>query len=430
MRTQSPMMARCMTSEKYGRPVFYGAMITEGIVALIWAAAATYFFHTDEGTALFAASSGNDNAAIIVNSITRDWLGTLGGLLAVLGVIAAPITSGDTAFRSARLIVADFMRLDQRPILKRLAISVPLFVAGFVILQIDFAVLWRYFAWCNQTLAVFTLWALTVYLVRERKLYAITLIPALFTDGRLLDLYLYRRRGTGSAPESLLRIGRSGEHSAVLGLSPRDGKDGTSDETPFRTGNPRIAGEVPGKRLTEPERTPRLGIAARKKPLQMPDEGGMEYKVDMATGMKHVSFRPYGEALSKPIGRIGLPSMLACRPAWTGCRRPDRPSSVSERLQERKWIGQFPGPKDYSCEMRFTATERIVTLVYMGRHESRSDYRLFDEPACRFDPAETAGNEKNGRYIVTRTLVRGRKRTNRIAKNSELSPSRNCPIPC
>ena len=97
--------------------------------------------------------------------------------------------------------------------------------------------------------------------------------------------------------------------------------------------------------------------------------------------MKHVSFRPYGEALSKPIGRIGLLFMLACCSAWTGCRRPDRPSSVSERLQERKWIVQFPGPKDYSCEMRFTATERIVTLVYMGRHESRSDYRLFDEPA-------------------------------------------------
>ena len=86
--------------------------------------------------------------------------------------------------------------------------------------------------------------------------------------------------------------------------------------------------------------------------------------------MKHASFRPYGEALSKPIGRIGLLFMLACCSAWTGCRRPDRPSSVSERLQERKWIVQFPGPKDYSCEMRFTATERIVTLVYMGRHES------------------------------------------------------------
>lgn len=215
--TQSPMMARCMTTEKYGRPVFYGAMITEGIVALIWAAAATYFFHTDEGTALFAASSGNDNAAIIVNSITRDWLGTLGGLLAVLGVIAAPITSGDTAFRSARLIVADFMRLDQRPILKRLAISVPLFVAGFVILQIDFAVLWRYFAWCNQTLAVFTLWALTVYLVRERKLYAITLIPALFMTA-VCSTYIFIA-GEGLALSRNLSYALGGAATlAVLGL--------------------------------------------------------------------------------------------------------------------------------------------------------------------------------------------------------------------
>lgn len=178
--TQSPMMARCITNEKYGRPVFYGAMITEGIVALIWAAAATYFFHTESGTALFAADSGNDNAAIVVDSITKEWLGTIGGLLAVLGVIAAPITSGDTAFRSARLIVADFLHIDQKPILKRLLISVPLFVVGFIILHVNFSVLWRYFAWCNQTLAVFTLWALTVYLVRENKPYIITLIPALF----------------------------------------------------------------------------------------------------------------------------------------------------------------------------------------------------------------------------------------------------------
>lgn len=178
--TQSPMMARCITNEKYGRPVFYGAMITEGIVALIWAAAATYFFHTESGTALFAADSGNDNAAIVVDSITKEWLGTIGGLLAVLGVIAAPITSGDTAFRSARLIVADFLHIDQKPILKRLLISIPLFVVGFIILHVNFSVLWRYFAWCNQTLAVFTLWALTVYLVRENKPYIITLIPALF----------------------------------------------------------------------------------------------------------------------------------------------------------------------------------------------------------------------------------------------------------
>ena len=199
-----------------GLPIF-PMMFVSIACGAISAAAATYFFHTDEGTALFAASSGNDNAAIIVNSITRDWLGTLGGLLAVLGVIAAPITSGDTAFRSARLIVADFMRLDQRPILKRLAISVPLFVAGFVILQIDFAVLWRYFAWCNQTLAVFTLWALTVYLVRERKLYAITLIPALFMTA-VCSTYIFIA-GEGLALSRNLSYALGGAATlAVLGL--------------------------------------------------------------------------------------------------------------------------------------------------------------------------------------------------------------------
>lgn len=193
--TQSPLMARCMTNEKYGRPVFYGAMITEGIVALIWAAAATYFFHTEEGSALFAAGSGNDNAAVIVDSITKEWLGVVGGFLAILGVIAAPITSGDTAFRSARLIVADFLRVDQKPILKRLMISVPLFVAGYIILHANFSVLWRYFAWCNQTLAVFTLWALTVYLTQKRKPYVITLIPALFMTAVCSTYILIAREG-------------------------------------------------------------------------------------------------------------------------------------------------------------------------------------------------------------------------------------------
>lgn len=178
--TQSPLMARCMTNEKYGRPVFYGAMITEGIVALIWAAAATYFFHTEAGSDIFAAGSGNDNAAIVVDSITKEWLGAIGGFLAILGVIAAPITSGDTAFRSARLIVADFLHISQKPVVKRLLISIPLFIVGFFLLKMNFSVIWRYFAWSNQTLAVFTLWALTVYLARARKLYILTLIPALF----------------------------------------------------------------------------------------------------------------------------------------------------------------------------------------------------------------------------------------------------------
>ncbi|MDR0750721.1 MAG: carbon starvation protein A [Tannerellaceae bacterium] len=194
--TQSPLMARCLKNEKNGRPVFYGAMIAEGVVALIWAAAAAYFFHTGEGAALFTAGSGNDNAAIIVDSITKEWLGVAGGFLAMLGVIAAPITSGDTAFRSARLIVADFLKIDQKPMGKRLLISIPLFVAGFLILQIDFSIIWRYFAWVNQTLAVFTLWALTVYLAVNKKLYILTLAPALFMTA-VCSTYLF------IAPEGL-----------------------------------------------------------------------------------------------------------------------------------------------------------------------------------------------------------------------------------
>ena len=177
--TQSPLMARCMTNEKQGRPIFYGAMIVEGIVALIWAAAANVFFY-ENGMA-------ETNAAVIVNSISTEWLGTIGGALAILGVVFAPITSGDTAFRSARLIVADVFRYDQKPIKNRLLICVPLFVASAAILFYSlsdvegFNIIWRYFAWANQTLAVITLWSLSVWLVRTRRSwYWITLIPALF----------------------------------------------------------------------------------------------------------------------------------------------------------------------------------------------------------------------------------------------------------
>lgn len=176
--TQSPLMARCIKNENMGRPVFFGAMITEGIVALIWAAAATYFYQNN--------GMGESNAAVIVDSITKEWLGAVGGVLAVLGVIAAPITSGDTAFRSARLIVADFLHKEQKSIASRLMICIPLFIVAIGILlysQKDkdgFDMIWRYFAWTNQTLAVFTLWTLTVFLARSGKLYIVTLIPALF----------------------------------------------------------------------------------------------------------------------------------------------------------------------------------------------------------------------------------------------------------
>jgi len=176
--TQSPLMARCLTNEKYGRPVFYGSMITEGIVALIWAAAANYFFHEN--------GMDESNAGVIVNAITRDWLGSVGAVLAILGVVFAPITSGDTALRSARLIVADFLHVEQKSISKRLLISVPLFLATLAVLiyslmdKEGFDMIWRYFAWCNQTLSVFTLWTITVYLFLQKKFYWVTYIPALF----------------------------------------------------------------------------------------------------------------------------------------------------------------------------------------------------------------------------------------------------------
>ena len=176
--TQSPMMARCLKNEKMGRRVFYGAMVVEGIVALIWAAAAIAFFN-GSFDALSEFLKGK-TPAILVNDISVGWLGTFGGILAMLGVIAAPITSGDTALRSARLIAADFLHIPQKKIRNRLLVSIPIFILAWLVMMIDFEVLWRYFAWCNQTLAVFTLWALTVWLAKEHKCYWLTLIPALF----------------------------------------------------------------------------------------------------------------------------------------------------------------------------------------------------------------------------------------------------------
>lgn len=188
--TQSPLMARCIKSEHQARPVFYGAMITEGIVALIWATVASYFFYGKDApawTLIAGATAGfHTDAPSVVNFVCNDWLGTFGGILALLGVVAAPITSGDTAFRSARLIIAEALHLEQRSIMKRVYICVPLFGVAIALLlwQMEnpdgFNVIWQYFGWANQTLAVFTLWTITVYLVETRKPYYITLIPALF----------------------------------------------------------------------------------------------------------------------------------------------------------------------------------------------------------------------------------------------------------
>ena len=172
--TQTPLMARCLKNECHGRRIFYGAMITEGIVALIWAAAAIKFAGSYESL------SELGNPAIVVNKICSSWLGTIGAILAVLGVVAAPITSGDTAFRSARLIAADFLKMEQSKIWRRLVLVLPLFALSCGLLFLDFNVLWRYFAWCNQTLATIVLWGCSVWLQRSGKCCWFTVVPAVF----------------------------------------------------------------------------------------------------------------------------------------------------------------------------------------------------------------------------------------------------------
>lgn len=177
--TQSPLMARCVGDERECRPVFYGAMISESIIALIWAAAAMAFFG-GAGELSAALGQHQGSAAWAVDTVSRGMLGTVGGVLALLGVVAAPITSGDTAFRSARLIVADMFGIEQRSKRKRLLVCLPLFVVGFVISRIDFDVVWRYFAWTNQTLAVIVLWTITVWLAARRVNCWVASVPAVF----------------------------------------------------------------------------------------------------------------------------------------------------------------------------------------------------------------------------------------------------------
>ena len=182
--TQSPLMARCIKNEKLGRRCFYGAMVTEGVVALIWAAAATCFFQ--ENGVVNAETGKAFTGAYVASTVSKEWLGVLGGILAILGIAVAPITSGDTALRSGRLIVADYLKVDQKSMAKRLWIAVPMFIitAAVLIWSIEdkngFNILWRYFAWCNQALSVFTLWAITVYLTLHRKNFFVTFLPAMF----------------------------------------------------------------------------------------------------------------------------------------------------------------------------------------------------------------------------------------------------------
>jgi len=177
--TQSPLMARCITKESQGRSIFFGSMIAEGIVALIWAAAAMSFFGGVDGLSNFMAANKN-NAGLVVNTVSKSLLGTIGGTLAILGVVACPITSGDTAFRSARLTIADSIKFSQGPIKNRFMISIPLFVIGFALTKIDFGIIWRYFGWSNQTLATIVLWTAAMYLVNIGRNHWMATVPATF----------------------------------------------------------------------------------------------------------------------------------------------------------------------------------------------------------------------------------------------------------
>ncbi|MCR9420473.1 MULTISPECIES: carbon starvation protein A [Vibrio] len=175
--TQSPLMARCMENEKNGRFVFYGAMIGEGIIALIWCAIALSFFGSLEGLSEAVKNGGPGN---VVYSASFGLLGVFGGIIAFLGVVILPITSGDTAFRSSRLILAEYFNMEQKTLRNRLFMALPLFVLGAILTQVDFGIIWRYFGFANQTTAVMMLWTASAYLLRHNKLHWIATIPAMF----------------------------------------------------------------------------------------------------------------------------------------------------------------------------------------------------------------------------------------------------------
>jgi len=175
--TQSPLMARCVENESNGRFVFYGAMIGEGVIALIWCALALSFFGSVDALADAVSTSGP--GGVVYNS-SIGLLGVFGGIVAFLGVVILPITSGDTAFRSSRLIMAEYFNMEQKSIRNRLLMAMPLFVLGAILTQVDFGIIWRYFGFANQTTAVMMLWTASAYLLRHNKFHWITTVPAMF----------------------------------------------------------------------------------------------------------------------------------------------------------------------------------------------------------------------------------------------------------
>ena len=188
--TQSPLMARCLKSERQGHFVFYGAMVAEGIIALIWAAAGVTLLGVDK---LSELGGGNNNTVYQICTMT---MGKIGIILAMLGVIACPITSGDTAFRSARLTLADWLKLDQDSAKNRLILCIPVLGIGAILGfgnalgKIDYQIIWRYFSWSNQTLAMIVLWAGAMYLVQNKRNYWICAVPATFMSAVSMTYFM------------------------------------------------------------------------------------------------------------------------------------------------------------------------------------------------------------------------------------------------
>ncbi|WP_305767267.1 carbon starvation protein A [Candidatus Epulonipiscium viviparus] len=195
--TQSPMMARCIKNERDGRRVFYGAMISEGIIALIWAAAAMTFFGSLQGL------SETGPAAVVVNTVSQGLMGNVGMVLAVLGVVACPITSGDTAFRALRLTIADAFKIDQTKSRNRYIIVIPIFIIAVSLLFIDFNIIWRYFSWANQTLACIALWTAAAFLKKQGSNFFIAVIPAMFMTVVVTCYILVAPEGFGAIATSV-----------------------------------------------------------------------------------------------------------------------------------------------------------------------------------------------------------------------------------
>ena len=208
--TQSPLMARTLKNENKGRTVFYGAMITEGVIAMIWAGVGMAYF--PDGIAGLNAVLAKGGPGLVVNEITVGYLGIFGGLLAILGVIAAPITSGDTAFRAIRLTIADRFNISQVGTKNRLLISLPIFAIAFFITQINFAVIWKYFAFSNQMLAAFVLWTAVAYLYKNGRNIWIAALPGALLTGTLVGYVL-------TAPEFPFAAGYSVATTSAMATS-------------------------------------------------------------------------------------------------------------------------------------------------------------------------------------------------------------------